>query len=154
MRLFRFWGEWKQELRITHFVNRNNEDYNKMDRKRRRSGCSGGYLSHSLRWVLSPCLFPKRRSREPSNSKTRVVLAETGEKRTNEWERREEESRSIHGSFLLGCQTDGAKVESSSSLVQEYTSSENVESSGNVLSFDPSCSSFFYPIVCGALYHI
>ncbi|KAJ4950674.1 hypothetical protein NE237_027506 [Protea cynaroides] len=120
----------KQEMQISDFIDRD-EDCNKIGMKRRRKGGFGGSLSHSPRWILSRWLSHlKRRSREPSNSRNRVVLVETEERRTNEWERRrEEERKSVHGYFLSGCQTDGAKGESSSSLVQDCQSSEILHSS-------------------------
>ncbi|XP_043694815.1 protein POLAR LOCALIZATION DURING ASYMMETRIC DIVISION AND REDISTRIBUTION-like [Telopea speciosissima] len=139
VRIFRFRGERKQEMRIADFLEDcDNEDYNKMDGKRRRKVCSGGSSCSSPRWVLSRCLsYLKPRSREPSNCRTRVVLAKTEERRTNESERRrrEKESKSTDGSFLLGCQRDGAKDKSSSSLVEDSTRNSeivnsSVESSG------------------------
>ncbi|XP_042486451.1 protein POLAR LOCALIZATION DURING ASYMMETRIC DIVISION AND REDISTRIBUTION-like [Macadamia integrifolia] len=117
-------------MRIADFLDCDKEDFGKMGGRRRRKGFSGGSFSHSPWWVLSRCLSCfKPRSGELSNSRSKVVLAETGERRTKESGRREER-KPIDGSFPLGCRTDGAKGESSSSLVEESTrSSEIVDSS-------------------------
>ncbi|KAJ4959449.1 hypothetical protein NE237_026560 [Protea cynaroides] len=112
------------------------KDNNKMDRKRRVRGCSGDSLCLSPKWVLFRCLFfLKRRSGEPSNSRTRVILLSgTGEVRSNECERtRENERKSVDGSLLLRSPKDGGKGDSSLSVVEKpMRIAETVDSSGRL----------------------